>query len=111
MAFLAGLILSAPAWAQATCDATAQSDAASYEKATARVRSLAEFKAWPGNAQAIFGTQADKQSLIRRKCYWTVTVSGNDGLRQSFWQKFLVPVGSGRVLAVEPNGKLRALRK
>ena len=74
----------APAIAVAACGAAAEGSK-SYEKAVARVRALPEFKAWlkyvsdhPG-VKALTMPAVDKQTLIRGRCYWSVTAYSDEG--------------------------------
>jgi hypothetical protein len=113
---VASFALLVPLAAFAACDASADRDVTGYTKASTRVTRLAEFKAWNDQLQAkpgvkaVLGAAMDKQSMVKGKCYWSVTVYSDEGSHLSRWRTFFVPVTQGAVLLENANGEPVPLR-
>ena len=96
--------------AYAACDATAQRDAKSYNTAASHVMNLAEYKSWHKNVmanrdvKAVFGAHVDKQSLLRGRCFWEVTVYENHPTHMVRWRTFFVAVNGNAILVEDTSG-------
>jgi hypothetical protein len=105
---------SVPAFAVAACDEVAEGSK-SYDKAVAQVRALPEFKSWlkyvsdhPG-VKAVTMPSVDKQSLVRGRCYWSVTAYSDEGTHLHRWNTFYVSVGGKSILVENPEGEAVSL--
>lgn len=93
------------AQAASTCSAPAEGSAA-YAHATDAVRQLSEFRAWSKSHffPIAFGTPNDKEVLIRRQCYWIVSVYADRPERLELWRVFYVRLPSKAILVQDFDG-------